>query len=707
MVKRFRSSAATGGVPVHILRDHFLHVFNRDRDPLPLVFYEPQGYRPSALDKRFTLTELDTATRELKQDKAPGPNGVGNDVLVSLYKLPDGRAFLLHLFNACFESGVLPDPWRASEIFVLYKGKGDVLDPNSYRGIALLDSCFKLYERLLYHRLKTWSFSHGCIPAAQFGFRANSGTLDAAFTFATLITKYVLAGGSPLFAALIDFQKAFPSVHREKLLRKLDHLGVTTKFLRALSVMFSGNTFSLRAGDMVTTDYPVITGLREGGVLSPLLFSLFIADMSDTVLCPFTAQEFHRHLVRDPVLQGRPLPGLLYADDLILLTLTEGALRIRLTRLNRYARLNCLTVNVKKSEVVLFGSQCSSPVFTFNGEELPLRRSCKYLGIWFESSGFWSVLTKEVLAKFKAAVVVFFQLCRKLRLSRLDQVHRLSHSLLFSVLYGVEFLTSVSAAMQLEQCFYRGVRRFYGLPNGVSNTAIRLLFPNICVTTLILRRKFSLLLRSLRPSDTYFQSAVLFDRETLLYQHGMGYSFILRDWLSQLNLEHVFLSMDRTSVRVGLTQYNDVRVEYCWDSFCAQRSTAFAGNVFGCHTRFYSFMKEVSNRSAFAVRIFMLIFCGSLSMSYTRNHLCAWCSTETFSTEHFFCCPRIGSDVTPEVLVLGREERWAELINLCLLRFHLYRLLLPDPSLTADESALFDELDVAPADLPANDFHFF
>jgi hypothetical protein len=429
--------------------------------------------------------------------------------------------------------------------------------------------------------------------------------------------------------------------------------------------------------------------------------------MPASVLCPFTDGEFHRFLVRDPELHGNPLPGLLYADDLILLTLTEDALHIRLARLKKYARVNDLTVNVRKSEVVVFGVSNATPVFMFNGEHLPLRRSCKYLGIWFDWSGAWTVLSKEVTAKFNAATVVFFQLCRKLRLARLDQVYKLAQSLLFSVLYGTEFLTDLNVVIQLEQCFVKGVRGFYGLPNGVSNVAIRLLFPDFCLTTLILRRKFSLLLRALTPSDTYFRPAMLFDREFLLYRYNTGYSFVLRDWLGQLGLGHVFLAMDRHSVRSGLVVHNDVQLEYRWNAFCTSRSTAFAGEIFGCHTRFYSFMKEVSCRSSFAVRVFMLIFCGSLSMSYTRNHLCSWCCAETFSAEHFFRCSRLGCDVTEEVRRLGREEQWPELISLCLLRFHLYRLLLPDPSLTPDESALFDDLDVAPDNLPANDFHFF
>ncbi len=472
MVKRFRSPAASGGVPVDALCTHFVSVFNRVTDSVPFVFYEKSGYTPSGLDRRFTFAELDSAVRALRRDTAPGPNGIGNDVLLSLFELPGGREFFLHLFNACFESRTMPDPWKGSEIFVLYKGKGDVLDPNSYRGIALLDSSFKLYERLLYNRLTGWASFHEKIPPAQFGFRAKSGTLDAGFTFYVLICKYVLGLGRVLFTALIDFRKAFPSVNRAKLISKLRGMGVSAKFLDALCVMFEGNSFTLRADDQVTDSFPVITGLREGGVLSPLLFSLFISDMSVRVLRPFSVADFASSLSRDPELSGYPIPGLLYADDLILVALTENSLRIRLRYLAVYARENDLCVNVQKSEVVVFGSKSRDFCFKFAGEVLPVRSACKYLGIWFDSSGSSRLLQKEITAKFKAAVPTFFSLCRRLHMSRLDHVFKLASSLLFSILYGVEFLEDPSICFQLESLFFRGVRKFFGLPSGVSNLAI-------------------------------------------------------------------------------------------------------------------------------------------------------------------------------------------------------------------------------------------
>lgn len=90
------------------------------------------------------------------------------------------------------------------------------------------------------------------------------------------------------------------------------------------------------------------TGLQEGSVLSPLLFILFMADMRDSVLRPFGSGEF---LKNDPSLNAIPVPGLLYAGNLVLFCQTADLLRERLRRLSWYADNNSLTVNVGKCEI--------------------------------------------------------------------------------------------------------------------------------------------------------------------------------------------------------------------------------------------------------------------------------------------------------------------------------------------------------------------
>jgi hypothetical protein len=549
-------------LPIDTLAAHFTAVFNHVSDPVPIVFCDEFKPADDALDQLSSLDEVEAAFGGLDRGTAPGVTRIGNDVLLDLFRLPDGPNFFLHLFNACLLGGHLPDAWRCTEIFLLYKGKGDVGDPGSYRGIALMESTLKLYKRLLFNTLSVWARCGGLIPDCQFGFHPRSSTLDAVFVFFTLLVKYVTVQGSSLFVCLVDFQKAFPLVNRALLLDKLGNLGVSSHFRRCLNSIFAGNTFALRQGGQVTAEFPMTTGLREGRVLSPLLFILFMADVCDHVLLPFQHDEFMK---RDPTLNSVPIPGLLYADNLVLFCLTANLLRVRLRRLCAYAGANSLMVNVSKCEVVNFG-RCVQPVtFEYNRETIPVRRSCKYLGVWLDSSLSGKALAEAVTHKFVTAVPVFFGLCRRLQLARLDLVHCLANALLFSLLYGCEFLTRPDMIEKCDVAWWKGWRAFYGLPNRVSTVALRLTFPSVAIRDLVIREKFGLLFRGSGPLATLFPEAIVCDRSYLLAVHRKGYSQSLKEWCQFYYLEAAFDAGSLSEVKEVLVASGVARREAEWE----------------------------------------------------------------------------------------------------------------------------------------------
>ncbi len=674
-VRRFRTESGQDVLPINSLVKHFSAVFNRVGDPIPLVFCE-NFFAPtdSVLDSPFTLDELESVFRGLDRGTAPGVSGIGNDVLRDLYGLPGGPSFFLHLFNACLEGGSVPDAWRCTEIFLLYKGKGDVFDPGSYRGIGLMESSLKVFEKLLYNRLMAWAVEKGLIPDCQFGIRARAGTLDAVFVFFTLIAKYVFALKSQLYVSLIDFQRAFPSVQRSLLIDKLGSMGVST------------NTFSLRSGAKVTREFPVITGLREGSVLSPLLFSLLMADIQSFVLRPFSRDEF---LKKDPSLNGIPTPGLLYADDLVLFCLTGDLLRARLARLARYAEDNNLTVNVSKCEVVVFGRLRCRQGFKFRGQLLPMRDSCKYLGVWLDRDGSSCSLGGAIKGKFVSAVPVFFALCRKLRLSRLDLVFRLANSLLFSLLYGVEFLGCLDVVRKCEEAWWAGVRSFYGLPNGVSKVFLLLLFPRFSLLHRAVLARYSLLLRAARPVDTIFPEAVIEDRSRLFPVYRVGFSQGTKEWSEQLGLERGLLfSPLRTDIVEALESRRQRELDSAWESFSSMASTRYVAAFFPNRAMFHPVMTEASRLSKLGLRVVVLAFSGALFLSYFKTRSCFDCRVH-FSAEHFFTCPALGPDISGVFRGLVMRSEWRGAVALVLSRFQVIVHRWRGGALLQEESELF------------------
>ncbi len=697
-VRKFRVKQDQGVLPVDILVQHFSAVFNRQSDPVPMVFCECNfAASDDWLDEFFSHSELEAAFKALDRGTAPGVTGIGNDILRDLYGLPGGPDFFLNLFNACLEGGILPDLWRCTELFLLYKGKGDVGDPGSYRGIALMESTLKLYERLLFGRLSRWAGARGLIPDCQFGFRPRSSTLDAVFVFFTMIAKYVWVRGGQLFVCLVDFQKAFPSIERALLLRKLEDVGVSSRFRRCINSIFVGNTFSIRAGNKVTSEYPMTTGLREGSVLSPLLFVLFMSDIQEKVLRPYGRGDF---LKNDPVLNRIPIPGLLYADDLVLMCLSADLLRERLRRLCWYADDNSLKVNVSKCEVVVFGSRSArAGTFRYKGQVIPTRSSCKYLGVWLDADMSGKTLADAISHKFCAAVPVFFNLCRRLKVGRLDLVFRLGNSLVFSLLYGCEFLRRRDVVEQCELAWWKGVRAFYGLPNGVSTAALRLLFPKVALVDRVVLAKFSLLHRGAQPLNTLFPEALVCDRGFLFQVHRKGFTQIVKEWCEQLGLVDVLFEGEMRLVRARVLEGRNAREASNWEVFSSMRSTTFAASTFGSPTVVYNVLLEVSRFGRTGVRAILLAISGALSLSYCKSRTCLLCGdTSSYSFQHFLSCEALGSCLVQPLSVFISEEDWRGAATLLLSRFQTFVHATRDGVLTDDEVELFSLLNEVGSD---------
>jgi hypothetical protein len=245
-------------------------------------------------------------------------------LILLLFSGPRAHQFLLSFFNRCFSEGSIPYSWRFSHEFLLFKGKGSVIDPDSYRSISLLASFFKLFEVILFNRLRTWSESRGLVSPLQFGFREKKSTLDLVFVLLTVIRKYVFFVGVPLILVFVDLMKAFPSVPRRELFVKLSLLGVSKKFLGILLAIHLNTECSYRFGGFLSRPVAFNRGLREGGVLSPLLFLLYFND----VVSVFTNLPFSR-----PSLGGDQFACGLFANDLVFVSFSVPQAQIILDRL--------------------------------------------------------------------------------------------------------------------------------------------------------------------------------------------------------------------------------------------------------------------------------------------------------------------------------------------------------------------------------------
>ena len=145
----------------------------------------------------------------------------------------------------------------------------------NYRGISLISCVFKLFSAVLNNRLMNFCKMKNILSEEQLGFIPGNRTSDAHLILHNLIQDYCHKKGEKLFSCFIDFSKAFDSIPRDILLRKLLACGITGKFFNILKNVYTSDKCKVKAGNNLSETFKINKGVRQGCILSPLLFNIF------------------------------------------------------------------------------------------------------------------------------------------------------------------------------------------------------------------------------------------------------------------------------------------------------------------------------------------------------------------------------------------------------------------------------------------------
>lgn len=164
------------------------------------------------------------------------------------------------------------------------------------------------------------------------------------FFLQTLIEKVVKKNKKKLFAAFIDYSKAYDTVDRGKLFDRLKSVGINGIFLKNLMAMYENPSYKIKLRDGHLDPIRSNLGLKQGCPLSPMLFNLYIDDIKTI---------FYGEC--EPVrLHDEDLSHFLYADDLVLISMTAGGLQRSLDKISKYSDDKCLTISIEKTKSMIF-----------------------------------------------------------------------------------------------------------------------------------------------------------------------------------------------------------------------------------------------------------------------------------------------------------------------------------------------------------------
>ena len=238
----------------------------------------------------------------------------------------------------------------------------------------------KLFTSILNNRLNDWAENYNVCIEAQAAFRKGMGTTDNIFILHGLIS-HCINNNEKLFAAFVDFQKAFDYIVHDILWFKLVEVDVRGKMLNVIKSIYSNLKSRVKFDNRVSSDFTCCLGVRQGECLSPILFSMYLNDIE-----------------REYILKGAEgvdiwmlkLFLLLYADDIILFANDKENLQLSLNILKNYCKRWKFKVNTQKTKVMVFrkGGRLRDNISFYNeGAELEVVNKFVYLGVTFTTGG--------------------------------------------------------------------------------------------------------------------------------------------------------------------------------------------------------------------------------------------------------------------------------------------------------------------------------
>lgn len=422
--------------------NYIRQLFNDDRGELLLQKTEDTG--PPILRQ-----EVIYAIKNTKNGKAVGPD----EVPIELIRLIDEDCIdvLVELFNEIYQTGTIPKQWLQST-FVAIPKKPHATTCSDHRTIALMSHTLKVFLKIIHSRIvKTLENE---ISDTQFGFRNGMSTREALFGL-NVLAQRCLDMNHDIYLCFVDFEKAFDKVQHGKLIEILNSKNIDSRNIEIISRLYWNQTAKVKVDNQFTENIEIQRGVRQGCVLSPLLFNVYSEAIFQNTLSDSK---------EGISINGEILNNLRFADDTVIMTDNMNDLQNVMQRLNTNCNEYGLRINLNKTKyMVITKSIIENTQLNVENTDIERVNAYKYLGAWITSS---IDQTKEIKTRIEVARTSFIKLkkflcCRDIGLKL--RLRMLRCYVFPTLLYGLEAWTLKQAQLDKLAAFelwcYRRILR--------------------------------------------------------------------------------------------------------------------------------------------------------------------------------------------------------------------------------------------------------
>ena len=319
-------------------------------------------------DFHINMNDLIIAIKQFNTKKSQGLTYIPNIVIKNC--LNGVSKMLFCLYNKILDLKSLPQELKKSVVTPILKNNKNKNLFSSYRSVSVQSNIFRIFENILLNKMLNYIEINNIIPSCQYGYRKCTSISDLHIDMQKIIFESQNRSDvKAIDIMFLDFSDAFDTISHKRLFKKLEFYKFSNDFIVLLKECFKNRTQIVKYNKCFSKEINVVSGTLQGGVISPILFNLYIADI---------VKGINSHIFQ-------------FADDICLVKIIQdindsNSLQIDLDKIFQFSNENSLKLNPEKCEYMrITRKNIEQNVYKINDKIVKTVLNHKHIGIFYDS----------------------------------------------------------------------------------------------------------------------------------------------------------------------------------------------------------------------------------------------------------------------------------------------------------------------------------